>query len=77
MTITIRATKGSPLTHTEMDDNFTDLNNLLGVILYGAGAPAAGTGDNGDFYLRTDGTVAGNTVIYHKEGGSWVALTTT
>ncbi len=40
----------------------------------GAGAPAGGLGANGDFYKRTDGTVAGNTLEYHKEGGAWVAM---
>jgi len=43
----------------------------------GAGVPDNGTGQNGDFCFRSDGTVAGDTVIYHKEGGSWVACTTT
>jgi hypothetical protein len=43
----------------------------------GSGAPNNANGNNGDFYLRSDGTVAGNTVIYHKESGAWVALTTT
>jgi hypothetical protein len=43
---------------------------------YGIGAPASTLGANNDFYLRGDGTAAGNTVAYHKEGGSWVALTT-
>lgn len=43
----------------------------------GTGAPNNANGADGDFYFRTDGTVAGNTVMYHKEGGSWVAFTTT
>ena len=43
----------------------------------GNGAPNNANGSNGDFYFRGDGTAGGNTVIYHKEGGSWVALTTT
>jgi hypothetical protein len=43
----------------------------------GTGVPNNANGANGDFYLRGDGTVAGNTVMYHKEAGSWVALTTT
>lgn len=43
----------------------------------GSGAPNNANGSNGDFYFRSDGTVAGNTVMYHKEGGSWVAFTTT
>lgn len=43
---------------------------------YGIGAPAAALGANNDFYFRGDGTAAGNTVIYHKEAGAWVGLTT-
>ena len=43
----------------------------------GNGAPDNANGSDGDFYFRGDGTQAGNTVIYHKEGGSWVALVTT
>lgn len=40
------------------------------------GAPDNANGSNGDFYFRGDGTKAGNTVIYHKEAGAWVALVT-
>ena len=43
---------------------------------YGIGVPAATLGANNDFYFRGDGTAAGNTVIYHKQAGVWVALTT-
>ena len=43
----------------------------------GSGAPDNGDGVNGDVYFRTDGTFAANNVIYHKEGGSWVAAVTT
>lgn len=42
----------------------------------GSGAPNNANGSNGAFYFRSDGTQAGNTVIYHKEAGSWVALIT-
>lgn len=38
----------------------------------GAGAPNNSNGANGDFYFRSDGTVAASTVIYHKEAGAWV-----
>jgi hypothetical protein len=41
------------------------------------GAPSNTYGQDGDFCFRSDGTVAGNTVMYHKEGGAWVAFTTT
>lgn len=43
----------------------------------GNGAPNNGNGANGDFYFRGDGTQAGNTVIYHKQSGAWVALIST
>ena len=43
----------------------------------GGGTPAATLGANGDFYFQSGGTQAGNTVIFHKEGGAWVALVTT
>lgn len=42
----------------------------------GSGAPNNADGGDGEFYFRSDGTVAGNTVIYHKQGGAWVALVT-
>jgi hypothetical protein len=45
-------------------------------LLGGDGAPNNSNGSDGDFYFRGNGTVAGNTVIYHKQGGSWVALVT-
>jgi hypothetical protein len=41
----------------------------------GTGVPNNANGNNGDFYFRSDGTVAGNTVQYHKEAGAWVAYT--
>jgi hypothetical protein len=47
-----------------------------GALHMGSGAPSNGDGSDGDFYMRTDGTVAGNTIIYHKQGGSWVAAVT-
>ena len=51
-------------------------NDAVSLFRGGTGAPDNGDGSNGDFYFRSDGTKAGNTVIYHKEGGSWVALVT-
>jgi len=48
------------------------------VSLYaGNGAPNNANGANGDYFLRGDGTVGGNTAIYHKEAGAWVAAVTT
>lgn len=41
------------------------------------GVPSNLDGSDGDFYFRSNGTVAGNTVMYHKEAGTWVAFTTT
>jgi len=41
----------------------------------GTGAPNNANGNDGDFYFRGDGTVAGSNIVYHKEAGAWVALT--
>ena len=43
----------------------------------GNSVPSNGDGADGEFYFRGDGTAAGNTVIYHKQAGAWVALVTT
>ena len=44
MAITTRATKGSPLTHTEVDTNFTDLrDNKSGYVTGDGGAITQGT----------------------------------
>jgi hypothetical protein len=43
----------------------------------GTGVPNNADGTDNDYYFRADGTVAGNTVMYHKEAGAWVAFTTT
>jgi len=45
-------------------------------VSFGNGAPNDVNGSNGDFYFRLDGTQAGNTIIYHKESGTWVAALT-
>lgn len=37
------------------------------------GAPSNTVGRDGDFAFRDDGTVAGHTILYHKEAGAWVA----
>jgi hypothetical protein len=44
MTITLRSTKGSPLTHAELDANFTDLDGR------------SGDGDKGDIVVTGSGT---------------------
>lgn len=44
-------------------------------IYAGTGAPNNANGNDGDFYFRGDGTVAGSNIVYHKEAGAWVALT--
>jgi hypothetical protein len=38
----------------------------------GAGVPAGGLGDNGDYYFRSDGGVG--THIYFKSGGAWAGI---
>lgn len=50
-------------------DNFGGFNSLFS----GVGVPSNAVGQNGDFFLRFDGTEAGHTVLYHKEAGAWVA----
>lgn len=37
------------------------------------GVPNNANGANGDYELRGDGTAAGNTLVYHRETGVWVA----
>jgi hypothetical protein len=41
-------------------------------IMAGTGAPSDVNGNNGDFYLRSDGSPG--TLIYHKSGGSWAGI---
>jgi hypothetical protein len=43
-------------------------------ILGGNGAPSNTIGNNGDFYLRGDGTHGSTNLIWHKEGGAWVVI---
>jgi hypothetical protein len=43
-------------------------------ILAGNGNPSNAIGNNGDFYLRGDGTRGSTNLIWHKEGGSWTAI---
>ncbi len=45
---------------------------LVTGILGGTGAPNNANGNNGDFYLRSDG--GGGTAIYQKRAGSWVGI---
>lgn len=52
-------------------------DQIVSAIWAGNGVPSNANGSNGDFYFRGDGTQAGNTVIYHKQAGAWVALVTT
>jgi len=43
-----------------------------GFMFAGSGAPAAGLGSNGDYYLRSDG--GSSTHIYFKSSGSWAGI---
>jgi hypothetical protein len=45
-----------------------------GGILAGGGNPAAGVGNNGDFYFRADCTHGSSNCTWHKESGAWVDL---
>lgn len=50
-----------------------DASSQTSAAIYaGTGTPNNSNGANGDFYLRGNGTAAGNTLVYHKESGSWV-----
>lgn len=42
----------------------------------GYDAPSDAEGADGNFYLRGGGSGATNTVLYHKEAGHWVGLST-
>jgi hypothetical protein len=44
-----------------------------GAIWMGTGVPSNADGTDGDFFFRSDGTVAAHTVLYHKQAGVWVA----
>ena len=55
----------------------TNTNNIATLtarnqILNGAGAPAAGLGNNGDLYINNTGAPA--TFLYGKIAGAWVAF---
>ena len=43
-------------------------------ILAGNGHPPNSIGNDGDFYLRGDGTHGSMNLLWHKEGGSWAAI---
>jgi hypothetical protein len=40
----------------------------------GAGAPASGSGNNGDYYIRSDTPGTAGQRIYVKSGGAWVGI---
>ena len=50
--------------------NFGGLNSLVSGRYR---LPANAVGQDGDFFLRFDGTEARHTILYHKEAGAWVA----
>lgn len=47
--------------------------NTLGGLVVGAGVPAATTGQNGNYYFRSD-SPGGTTHIYFKAAGAWTAI---
>jgi hypothetical protein len=79
MTITTRASKGSALTHTELDGNFTDLDarSADGVLrltptTYANLPSNTGSGDDGLVaYLTTDGAGANKFQLIYSMGGNW------
>lgn len=73
VTITLRATKGSALTNTEVDANFTALKVGVDALqvyhVSGSGTPEGNvTAVVGVLYSRTDG--GAGTTLYVKESGS-------
>jgi hypothetical protein len=48
--------------------------NGASTLYSGSGAPAAGTGANGDFYFRFDTPGTANQRLYVKSAGAWVAI---
>ena len=49
--------------------------NSVGANIYlSSGAPAAGLGNNGDFYFRSDTPGTANQRIYVKSAGAWVGI---
>ena len=58
MTVTTRAGKGSALTHTELDTNFTDLRDGCGYLLAGQGGTV------------TQASSKGTTVVLNKKCGA-------
>jgi len=74
-TLTLRATKGSPLTNTEVDNNFSNLNTDKLEATY-AGAMNSLTGGTSIVTLGTIGTGVWNgTIITGQYGGTGVANT--
>jgi hypothetical protein len=56
--------------------NLSDLPGSSSNLLFGSGVPSNSSGSNGDFYFRSDGARATDTLIYHKESGVWLELIT-
>lgn len=70
-TITTRAGKGSPLTHAEVDANFTNINTEASAALPKAGGTMTGNINHGDNVKAQYG--AGNDLqIYHDGGTSFI-----
>jgi hypothetical protein len=52
----------------------TFLSNGANQLSVGVGAPSNATGNNGDYYLRTDTPAVANQRIYVKSAGAWVGI---
>lgn len=76
-TITTRAGKGSPLTNTEVDSNFTNLNSEKSFFVASSTAPTSPTPQGGDLWFDTgDGIL----FLYYDDGTSsdvpvWIDIT--
>lgn len=47
---------------------------LGGNLWGGSGVPAAGLGNNGDYFFRTDTPGVANQRVYVKSAGAWVGI---
>lgn len=76
MTLTslLAANHGLRLSVPFFPGTYGDAQQTTSSIVAGAGVPSNGSGNDGQFYFRTDGGGAGTTHLYFKVTGAWVAI---